>query len=74
MTEHDEDEAVRSMTKRPKKWAQAATKRMEEKGTVGSLTRMAHEAGESTSEFAHSHYNSPGLVGKKSRFDVNLNG
>ena len=74
MADNDEAESMRSVAKRPKKWAQAATKRMEEKGTVGSLTRMAHEAGESTSEFAHSHYNSPGLVGKKSRFDVNLNG
>ncbi len=34
----------------------------------GALTRKAHAAGESVSEFAKEHYNSPGLTGKQARF------
>lgn len=55
------------------KWAQKATKRMKEKGTEGSLTRIAKEHGESAMEFAHQHFNSPGKIGEKSRFAVNIN-
>lgn len=68
------DSPLAAISKRPKKWAQKATERMKEKGTVGSLTAMAKKSGQSTSAFAHSHYNSPGKVGAKARFDVNLNG
>jgi len=48
------------------KWIQKATKRMEEKGTKGSLTRIAKAAGKSIPEFcAGSH---SGKVAKKCSF------
>lgn len=59
--------------RKPKKWAQKAEKRMEEKGTKGSLTRIAASHGESPMTFAREHYNSPGNVGQKSRYAVNIN-
>jgi len=54
-----------------KKWMQAATKKMEEHGTKGSLTRIAKRHGESPMEFAREHYHSKGKVGAKARFAVN---
>lgn len=56
---------------KPKKFIQKAVNRMEEKGTEGSLTRIAKEHGEGTMTFAREHYHSPGKVGAKSRFAVN---
>lgn len=55
------------------KWMQGARERMEKKGTVGSLTRIAHAHGESPMTFAREHYHSSGVVGEKSRFAVNAN-
>lgn len=69
----EREHPLRKVTSRPKKWAQAAEKRMEEKGTKGSLTRIAKSHGESATEYAHEHYNDSGAVGKKARFAVNLN-
>jgi hypothetical protein len=54
-------------------WAQKATERMKEKGTEGSLTRIAQSHGESPMEFAREHVHSKGKVGAKSRFAVNIN-
>lgn len=68
-SEHD----VAAHFRKKKKWAQAATERMKDKGTEGSLTRIAKAHGESPMEFAHEHYNSPGKIGAKSRFAVNIN-
>jgi hypothetical protein len=56
-----------------KKWAQAAVSRMEEKGTVGSLTRIAKSHGKTAMQFAHEHIHDSGAVGKKARFAVNIN-
>jgi hypothetical protein len=71
----DEDHPMRAVTSvKKKKFIQPAVEKMKEKGTVGSLTRLAHAAGESTSKFAHEHYHDKSKVGAKSRFDVNLNG
>lgn len=55
------------------KFIQAAVKKMEKKGTEGSLTRMAKAAGMSPMAFAHAHYHSSGKVGQKARFAVNAN-
>ena len=55
------------------KWIQKAVSKMKSKGTVGSLTKMAHKHGESPMKFAHEHEHSKGLVGKKARFAVNVN-
>lgn len=38
----------------------------------GALTAKAHAAGESPMAFARAHYNSPGRLGKESRFAVNI--
>ena len=56
-----------------RRWAQKAEKRMERKGTKGSMTRMAKKEGMSPMAFAKAHYNSPGKVGAKARFAVNIN-
>lgn len=53
------------------KWMQAATRKMEAKGTKGSLTRAAHRSGESPMTFAREHYHSKGKLGQKARFAVN---
>ena len=36
----------------------------------GALTKKAHSSGESTSQFAKSHYHSKGLTGEQARFAV----
>jgi hypothetical protein len=59
--------------KATQKWAQKAVARMKRKGTQGSLTRMATAAGQSPMGYARAHYNSPGKVGAKARFAVNIN-
>lgn len=60
--------------KTPKKWAEAAVDRMKEKGTEGSLTRIAHEHGESPLTFARSHtHDSDPAIREKSLFAANLN-
>lgn len=55
------------------KWMQAAVDRMQEKGTVGSLTRMAKKVKMSPMAFARSRYRAKGAIGKKARFAVNAN-
>lgn len=55
------------------KWIQAATDKMKEKGTGGSLTRMAKKSGESPMKFARQHEHASGKVGQKARFAVNAN-
>jgi len=64
--------------KRPKKWAQKATKRMEEKGTVGSLTRIADKAGASSplsyaKKVMAAPENYSSAVVKKANFAKNIN-
>jgi hypothetical protein len=57
------------------KWLQAASKRMKRKGTVGSLTRIAKQHGETAMEFAHQHAHDkqhPSWA-KKALFAVNAN-
>ena len=53
------------------KWMQKATKKMERKGTEGSLTRIAKKHGESAMAFARAHYHDSGKMGQKARFAVN---
>ena len=55
------------------KWIQKATAKMSEKGTKGSLTRIAKKHGESPMAFAKSHVHASGKVGAKARFAVNVN-
>lgn len=56
------------------RWAQKATKKMKEKGTEGSLTRIAHAHGESPLEFARSHTHDPNpKIREKSLFAANIN-
>lgn len=55
------------------KWIQAAVSKMKEKGTVGSLTRIAKKHGESPMAFAKSHEHAKGKVGAKARFAINVN-
>jgi hypothetical protein len=55
------------------KWLQAASAKMEAKGTKGSLTKIAKSHGESPMAFAKGHYHSKGKVGEKARFAVNAN-
>lgn len=52
-------------SRKPAKWMQGAVKH------PGSLTRMAHRAGESPMTYAREHYHSSGKVGQKARFAVN---
>lgn len=47
------------------KWMQGAVKK------PGSLTRIAHQHGQSAMEFARSHYRAKGKIGQKARFAVN---
>lgn len=62
-----------------KKWAQKATKKMEEKGTEGSLTRIAHHSGyDSPLEFARHVMAAPKgeystKTRKKAGFAANIN-
>jgi len=44
---------------------------MAEKGTKGSLTKIAKSHGESPMAFAKGHYHAKGKVGEKARFAVN---
>ena len=53
------------------KWMKSATDRMAEKGTKGSLTKIAKSHGESPMAFAKGHYHAKGKVGEKARFAVN---
>jgi len=64
--------------KKPKKWAQKATKKMEEKGTVGSFTTVAHKAGyDSPLEYAKHVMAAPDEFSpstvKKANFAKNVN-
>lgn len=66
------------MYKSGHKWAQKANKRMEKKGTKGSLTRIAHEHGYSSPlKFARHVEANPDdyspKTEKKSRFAANIN-
>jgi len=61
-----------------KKWAQKATKKMEEKGTVGSFTNMSHRAGyDSPLEYAKHVMAAPSSFSpekvKKANFAKNIN-
>lgn len=60
-----------------KKWAQAATKRMKAKGTVGSLDRIAKRYGMSGLEFARKVMSNPSAYPKsvvaKANFAKNIN-
>lgn len=61
-----------------KKWAQKANKRMEEKGTKGSLTRAAHKAGYDSPLAYARHIKShkgqySGAMRKKANFAANIN-
>jgi hypothetical protein len=49
-------------------WMQAARRRMEKKGTVGSFTQKAQAAGGGTQEFARDKYNAPGKLGQEARY------
>lgn len=70
--------ALSDSYKSKNKWAQAASERMEEKGTTGSLTRIAKKAGyDSPVGFArhvmgHKEDYSPSVV-KKANFARNIN-
>lgn len=59
------------------KWAQKATKKMEQKGTKGSLTKAAHGAGyDSPLSYAHHIMSSKKASPKmkaKANFAVNIN-
>lgn len=60
--------------RKPKKWAQKAVAKMKEKGTEGSLTRIAHAHGESPLEFARAHTHDPNpKIRAKSLFAANMN-
>jgi hypothetical protein len=48
-------------------WMQNASKRMKEKGTEGSFTRIAEEHGRTVHQEALADENAPGKVGKKAR-------
>jgi hypothetical protein len=61
-------------TEASRKWMQGAADRMKKKGTVGSMDRLARQAGESPREFAISHYHAAGKVGEKARFAANAQG
>jgi hypothetical protein len=50
------------------KWMQKAAEEMKEKGTVGSFSRAAKKAGESTQSFAREKASAQGKMGKKARF------
>lgn len=41
---------------------------MEEKGTVGKFTRMAHKAGKSVGQLAKSKLHAGGTIGKEANF------
>ena len=62
-----------------KKWAQKATKKMEDKGTVGLFTSKAHAAGYSSPlEYAHHVMAAPegkypGTLRKEAGFAKNMN-
>lgn len=60
-----------------KKWAQAATKKMKAKGTVGSLDRIAKRYGMTGLEFANKVMNNPAKyptsVVRKANFARNIN-
>ncbi len=65
---------VFKMKRRKEKWAQPAVEKMKENGTEGSLTRLAHEHGESPLEFARSHTHDPNpKTREKSLFAANVN-
>lgn len=55
------------------KWMQSVNEDIKERGTKGSLTRLAKKAGMSPMAFARKHYHDKGKVGQKSRFAVNAN-
>ena len=60
-----------------KKWIQAATKKMEQKGTKGSFSKAAKKAGKSTSAFATSVLANPSAspkMKKKAQFAKNVMG
>jgi hypothetical protein len=64
--------------KKPKKWAQKASEKMEEKGTVGSFTKIAHSAGyDSPLEYARHVMAAPEKFDpstvKKANFAKNIN-
>lgn len=59
---------IHDLAKRPKKGISEAGKRMEESGTKGSFTKMAHARGEGVQEAASDMYNAPGKAGQKARF------
>lgn len=61
-----------------KKWAQAASERMEKKGTKGSLTEAAHKAGYASALPYARHIEAnkgkySGKMRKKANFAVNIN-
>jgi len=47
---------------------QAASKKMERKGTKGTFSAAARRAGKSTQQFAEEHKHSSGKIGKRARF------
>lgn len=68
------DHPLKTISSHPKKWAQAATAKMKEKGTKGSLTRIAKSHGESALTFARAHTHDPNpKIREKSLFAANLN-
>jgi hypothetical protein len=65
---------MKMKARHPKKWPQPAVKKMEEKGTVGSETRIAHEHGQSPLGFARSHTHDPNpSIRRKALFAANMN-
>ena len=73
MADRDTSHPAMKLKQRGSKWMQKATRGMKQRGTEGSLTRIAQAHGESPMEFAREHYHSPGKVGEKARFAVNAN-
>lgn len=59
------------------KWAQKSVKKMEDKGTVGSLTSSAHRAGYSSPMAFARHVkaspNASGKMKKKANWAININ-
>ncbi len=72
------DHPLRRIAKKPENWPQKSRARMEEKGTVGSLTKIAHAAGY-PSPLGYAHHvmankeHEPAKVIKKANWAVNMN-
>jgi hypothetical protein len=54
------------------KWMQKANKKMKEKGTKGSFTRIAHSHGRSVHAEAVADKHKGGKLGKKANFALNV--